>query len=334
MKSARPPLAIQALRPGEEAEWACFLATSYNGTLFHDLNFLAYHPADRFRFQHLMVRRGDTILALVPGGLAGSDSAPIFTSPLGASVGGPVVTPKLSARDHFEVVEALQAYGSAQGWAGIEFTLAPSAYFAPPSDTLAFALFASGFTLCQRWLCHMVPLTSIGADMYRSLFRATAANLVRAGRRKGIAVAEGGSEQLNAFLSVFRDTYNRHGVAATHTPEEIADLLHRLPHRVRLYLAMLGEVPVAGLMVMLLNAHVAYSFYICRSTAHARESGNLLAFAGLIDRLAEKGYRWLDMGPSARLGFIPKGVAFFKEGLGAAGYCRDRWAWTAPGRQR
>jgi Acetyltransferase (GNAT) domain len=323
------PLSVAALRPGEEAEWERFLTSSANGLLFHDLNFLAYHPANRFRFRHLVVRRGEAIVALVPGGLAGPDPAPVFTSPLGASVGGPVVAPKLPLSAFIELVEALQRYARAQGWAGIEMTLAPHAYFSPPSDTLAFALFSCGFTLQQRWLCHMLPLEPAGADRYRTLFRDTAANLVRAGRRRGIRTVEGGIERLDAFLSVFNDTYTRHGAVPTHSPNEIADLLCRLPNRVRLYLAMLADVPVAGLMVMLLSSRVAYSFYICRSTAHAREGGNLIAFAGLIDRLADQGYRWLDMGPSARRGSAPKGVAFFKEGLGAAGYSRDRWGWSA-----
>ena len=265
----------------------------------------------------------------MPGGLAGAEAAPVFTSPLGASVGGPAIAPKLSAGGHLELIEALQQHARAQGWAGIELTLAPAAYLPTPSDTLAFALFCRGFELRQRWLCHMLPLAPSGTDRYRALFRERMAGFVRAGRRKGIAVVEGGSERLDSFLAVFRDTYERHGVAATHSPEEIADLLRRLPQRVRLYLAMLGDVPVAGLMVLLLNTRVAYSFYICRSTAHAQERGNLVAFAALLDRLGEQGYCWLDMGPSARLGNFGEGVAFFKEGLGASGYCRDRWFWPA-----
>jgi GNAT acetyltransferase-like protein len=333
--SARARLAVTALRPSEQPEWAQFLAASENGTLFHNLDFLAYHPPGRFRFQHLIVRRGGAIVALVPGGLAGDEAAPIFTSPLGASVGGAVLAPKLAARDHLEIVEALQEHAGAQGWSGIELTLPPAAYLPTGSDTLAFALFCRGFRLQQRWLCHMIPLEhGRRREGYRSLFRDTAANLVRAGQRKGVSVVEGGSERLDAFLSVFHDTYERHGAVPTHSAEEIANLLWRLPERVKLYLAMLGDVPVASVLVMLLNARVAYSFYICRSAAHPREHGNVVVFAALLDRLAEQGYRWLDMGPSARGGFFNEGVAFFKEGLGAVGCCRDRWLWSAPAGER
>jgi hypothetical protein len=329
MASARALLDVAPLGPGDEDEWARFLAASDNGTLFHDLGFLAYHPTGRFRFEHLMVRRRAAVVALVPGGLSGPDERPVFASPLGASVGGPVIATGLPAIDALDLVEALQHYARARGWAGIELTLAPPAYNRQPSDTLPFALFCRGFRLQNRWLCHLLPLASGDIELYRSLFRATAANLVRAGRRKGITVVEGGDERLDAFLAVFGDTYARHRATATHSPEEIADLLRRLPQGVRIYLAMLGETPIAGILLLLQNDRVAYALYICMSTAHARDNGNVVAFAAVLDRLAERGYRWLDLGPSASDHHFNEGVAFFKEGLGAVGHCRDRWSWSA-----
>lgn len=333
--SSAGALTVTSLGAGDEREWSRFLASSENGTLFHDLDFLAYHPAGRFRFHHLMVRRNGAPVALLPGGLTGPEKSPIFASPLGASVGGPAVAAGFSAADTLSLVAALQDHARARGWAGIELTLAPAAYQEQPSDTLSFALFCRGFQLQHRWLCYMLPLApGGGAERYKSLFRSRMASFVRAGRRKGITVVEGGEERLGDFLAVFRDTYARHGAAPTHTPEEIADLLRRLPHRVKLHIAMLGDVPVAGVLVLLLNARVAYAFYICMASAYAQERGSLLIFAALLDRLADQGYRWLDLGHGAWDGNFNDGVVFFKEGLGARGYCRDRWSWnTAPGAQ-
>src|SRR6185437_7987918 len=332
MSPGKDRLDVSPIGSDDHAAWAAFLAASENGTLFHDLDFLAYHPPGRHRFEHLIVRRGDAIVALLPGGLTGPADRPIFTSPLGASVGGPAVAPDLGAGEALELVEALQVYAQARRWAGLEFTLAPSVYQRPASDLLPFALFCGGFELRHRWLCYMLPLAPDGSDRYRSLFRERVATFVRAGKRRGIAVAEGGAEQLGGFLAVFRDTYARHGTAPTHTPEEIAELLRCLPQRIRLYVATLGDVPVAGSLVMLLNARVAYSFYICMSTAHAQERGNSIVFATLLDRLAEQGYSWLDLGPGSSDRNYNPGVAFFKESLGAVGQCRDRWCWSVPGK--
>jgi hypothetical protein len=320
-------ITVEPLAAGEEDQWAEFLAASGNGTLFHDLRFLAYHPPKRFDFRYLVMRRRGTIIALLPGGIVESNGVRLFVSPVGASVGGPVISPKLDGRGTLALVEALQSYAVTERWDGLRIILAPPIYDQHPSQTLSFALFSRGFQLENRWLCHAIPLEGSHDEPYKRLFRQSQASRVRAQLRKGLRFIEGGIDVLDAFLSVLRDTYDKHRMKPTHTPEEIGDLFRRLPDRVRIHLAMLGDVPAAGILTFILNAHVAYTFYICISTEYARESGSVVAFAALIDRLARQGYRWIDLGPSAQRGRFNDGVAFFKEGLGAIGYCRDQWYW-------
>jgi hypothetical protein len=320
-------ITVEPLAAGEEDQWIEFLAASGNGTLFHDLRFLAYHPPKRFDFRHLVMRRRGTIIALLPGGIVESDGERLFVSPVGASVGGPVISPKLDGGGTLALVEALQSYAVTERWDGVRIILAPPIYDQQPSQTLSFALFTRGFQLENRWLCHAIPLEGSPDERYKKLFRQSQASRVRAQLRKGVSIIEGGIDILDAFLSVFGDTYNKHRIKPTHTPDEIGDLLQRLPDRVRIHLAILGDLPVAGILTFLLNSYVAYTFYICISTEYARESGSVVAFAGLIDRLARQGYRWIDLGPSAQRSRFNDGVAFFKEGLGAIGYCRDQWYW-------
>jgi hypothetical protein len=321
-------ITVEPLAAGEEEQWAEFLAASGSGNLFHDLRFLAYHPPKRFDFRHLVMRRHGTIIALLPGGIVESDRERLFVSPLGASVGGPVISPKLDSRGTLALVDALQSYAVTERWGGLRMILPPPIYDRHASQTLSFALFSRGFQLENRWLCHAIPLGGSLDERYKKLFRQRQATRVRAQLRKGLTTSEGGIDRLGAFLSVFHDTYDRHGVKPTHTPEEIGDLLQRLPDRVRIHLAMLGDVPAAGILTFTLNSRVAYTFYICTSTEYACESGGVVAFAALIDRLARQGYHWIDLGPSAQRSRFNDGVAFFKEGLGAIGYCRDQWYWT------
>jgi hypothetical protein len=320
------PLTVAPLTPDREREWSAFLATSPNATLFHQLPFLAYHPPDRFRFHHLLVEDASAVLAVVPGGLVGHER-PMFTSPLGASVGGPVLAPGLRASQVSAIVESLQQYAIAERWGGLEFTLPPSPYAPADAETLSFALFRHGFTLAERWLCPVLPIEPDCTDRYVRLFRARLPKFVRAARRAGVRVEEPGLEGLRGFLDLFEQTYAKHGVAATHTPAEIEDLLTRLPQHVRLFMAVQDGAPVAGLLVFLLNARVAYTFYICASGAHPKAQGNIVAFAALLDWLGERGFSWLDLGPGASGQKFNRGVMFFKENLGAIGYARDRWRW-------
>ena len=77
-------------------------------------------------------------------------------SPLGASVGGPALASGLRASQVAAIVEALQRYAVSQGWGGLEFTLAPSAWATAkmPSPTLQSAsdqkLFGGGNNMTRR----------------------------------------------------------------------------------------------------------------------------------------------------------------------------------------
>jgi len=312
-----------------EAAWNELLARSANGTLFHDLRFLRYHPADRFRFHHLVFKRNGRPVALLPGGLSGTTEGQMFCSPLGASIGGPAVTAGLGAELALHLIDALQNYAREQCWAAIEITLPPPCYSFETSGLIEFALFCGGFRLVRRWLCPMLPLIAESRDGFERTFRSRQVTPVRAARRKGMMGIETGLEGFDDFLKLFRDTYERHGVPATHTPDEVRDLLERLPDRVRIHLAMLGDVPIAGLLVFRLSSSVANTFYICSSAEHHKEHGVAFIIAHLIDRLSQAGFRYLDLGPSASDQKFNKGNSFFKEGLGALGQCRDRWRWEA-----
>ena len=232
---------------GDEDIWQTFLAGSANGTLFHDLDFLRYHPKDRFHFHHLVLRRNGKPAALLPGGLVEADGRTMFCSPLGASIGGFAVGTKLGAELALSLVESLQNYANERGWAGIEITLPPSCYSFETAGLLEFALFSRGFRIVHRWLCSMLALNGGSQNAFEQVYIGRQITSVRAARRKGMVGIETGIEGLDNFLKVFRDTYDRHGVAATHTPDEIRDLLQRLPDRVRIHLAMLGEAPSRGL---------------------------------------------------------------------------------------
>jgi hypothetical protein len=79
---------------------------------------------------------------------------------------------------------------------------------------------------------------------------------------------------------------------------------------------------------MKMSDTVENAFYICATSEDAQLNASLALFAWTIDWLAETGVQTLDLGPSSMPdGSLNRGVCFFKESLGAGGYCRDRWIW-------
>src|SRR5271166_3234768 len=118
------------------SDWKSFLERSNNGTLFHDLDFLAYHPAGRFSFQHLVFRQEGRTVALLPGGLIERDGWKIYQSPCGASVGGLVLPRGSGVRSTCQVVSCLKECAVERGWDGIEFRIGPSVYLHDEDDQL------------------------------------------------------------------------------------------------------------------------------------------------------------------------------------------------------
>lgn len=310
---------------GNTGDWQDFLARSANGTLFHDLEFLGYHPAGRHHFHHLTVRKDGKLFALLPGGLRSDQGQTLFSSPLGASVGGFAVQPGLRAEAALELVEVVKTYARLQKWRGMEITLPPALYNAGAADLIGFALFCGGFRLQHRWLCHLLPLD---ADWSKQ-FSSRQAGYVRAAQRAGATTIQGGIELLDTFAKPFADTFDRHGSSPTHSLDEIKDLMQRFPERIRIHLAMLKDEPLAGLLVFHVTTAIAYTMYIVRAGGNESIRGDSLVIADAMTRLTAGNYSHLDLGPSASDMNVNKGVAFFKEGLRASGSCRDRWQWTA-----
>jgi hypothetical protein len=320
---------VHSAEASDLAPWRAFLMQAPAACLFHEPDFLAYHPAGRFAFHHLMIAKGTQVLALLSGGFI---NGAVFRSPLGASFGGPVLAARLPTTDIIGAIEVLQSHARAEGWSALELVPPPAIYRRDNADALGFCLQAAGFVLEGRTICHAIPLGG-AAPRFETLFRSRArrnTNKLKAANDSRHETRIGGDELLDAFLVTFNETYARHGVAPTHTAGELAELMRRLPERFRVVVQFFEGRPVAGLFLMKMSEMIENAFYICSTAEDAELNASLAMFAWVIDHQAESGARSLDLGPSSMPdGSLNRGVCFFKESLGAVAYCRDRWTWKA-----
>lgn len=320
-------ITIAVLSPGLRDQWERVRSASVSGTLFHDLRYFDYHTPGRFNFVHLLATREEEAIAILPGAEMRRNDSTWWVSCPGASFGGPATAIALGLEDCLALTKALQRFSQTRSWAGLEFILPPSFYQIPPSEDFSFALHSSGFKLEKRSLCSVIRVGS-GPDQYKNLFRSKRPTVVRSSLARGMVAVEGGSELLDEFCVVFKQTYDRLGVAPTHTLTEIRDLMSRFPDRIRLHVVAFEGRPIAGLLVFRLTSEVAYAYYICGTANRLDAGGLVLAFARLLDRLSEQGVKWLDLGPSAQSWMEPHyGVLLFKRMLGSWTFCRDRWRW-------
>jgi hypothetical protein len=334
--SASDPIAVCQYQPSQAAEWKSFLAASNNGTIFHDLDFLAYHPPERFNTHHLMFYTSGKLIALLPAAIVyDQDGSGFLKSPYGASVGGMVLPRGIRAAETLDLVAQLQSYVVDLGLDGIEMHIGPNLYLHQPNHFIDFSLMAKGFRLVKRWLLHIVPLQGLNADLVGELFSKSKRYDVRAGLKKGLRPREVDAEGVDAFYDLLLETHSRHGKSATHQKHEIVDLFQRVPGRLRLFLCGHGESEIAGILIFMLNRAIAYTFYICSSHKHRSLCGPAVLIAHILQLLAEEGVKYLDLGPSTFDDLrLNADLAFFKEGVGGQGFCRDTWRWECNKIQR
>jgi hypothetical protein len=321
---------IIELAPDQAGEWAQFLEASNNGTLFHNLDFLAYHPPGRFDDVRHLVFRGEDgrAVALLPAAVVtGADGRRVLKSPYGASVGGLVLPIEQGMATTLDLVGRLKAYAESEGLDGIEVRLPPNFYLRRPDDHQGFALAAHGFQLSRRWISSVVPVPE-DPDAFLAQCRSRRARYIRGELRRGVTPREVGVDRVDDFYPILLADRAKNQAVPTHSRDEVQDLLTRLPGRVRLFLCEDGGRALAGLLLFMLTPTVAYTFYLCQDDPTGQSRANAVLLAHVAQQMAGEGIRHLDMGPTSFDDMtLNRGLAFFKEEFGARGFCRDAWRW-------
>jgi hypothetical protein len=331
--SARERVTVERYRAEHAAEWEAFLAASNNGTLFHDLRFLSYHPPGRFNIHHLLFRRGAELVGILPAGVVQEPDGRLFLkSPYGGSVGGCALPVRQGVETTLALVSSLQEYVVAEKWAGIEMRIGPAIYCQCPNESMGYVLLARGFVVARRWLSHVLALPDDPTQAVGMIPTHSRRRYARYALRQGVTPLEAGADRLEEFYAVLERNRAKHGARPTHSLAELKRLLDLVPGRIRVFLYTLQETAIAGALVLELNRTVAYMFYLCHDERFERYRATSLAVAHVMEQCAARGLRYLDLGPSTFDDLsVNRGLAAFKEEMGGVGFCRDTWRWESAG---
>jgi hypothetical protein len=304
--------------------WDSFVCHANDGTVFHQLNFLAYHGA-RFQQQehHLIWYNGQQLFGLMPMGIFEEQAGRVALSPYGASYGGPVFERPLSYGTSREVVARLIDYLVEQEVNRCQLTLPISCCYADYSETFRLALLEQGFRCINRDISSVVAL---GPSVpVARVVTSRARNSARTAAKSGVTFTLHGS--VKDFWRLMEKTYQKHQTDPTHTVEEFQWLCEHLPESVYVDVAYLDGQAAAGIGYFVINRRVNSSFYLCQDP----EIQAAQALTGLIydalQRAQESGFRWFDFGTSSVKMEGRENIFRFKESFGAVGMFRDTYAW-------
>lgn len=301
----------------DHKEWEEFVAQANNGTIFHYLKFLSYHPSERFKNYHLIIKEKENVLALFPAIIEDK----IIISHKGSSYGGFVLKPGLGIHEIYIIVGHLVDYMKKEGMKKIVLTQTPLIYYQEPNQYVDFALMKHGFRYKKREITAVIPLNvpepllTFHPDARRSTKKAI---------REGVKVKI--SDDYSQYYEILKNNLGmRHNVSPTHTLSELLKLKNLFPEDIILFGVYLKEKMIGGMVIFATNPRVILAFYISHDSRFQEYRPVNLLFYEVLKWGRNRGFKLLDLG-TFTLNMEPNwGLGRFKENFNARGFLRDTY---------
>jgi lipid II:glycine glycyltransferase (peptidoglycan interpeptide bridge formation enzyme) len=301
----------------EHKQWEDFVREANNGTIFHTLKFLSYHPPERFKSNHLLIKDRGNIISVFPAVL--EDKTMI--SHKGASYGGFVLKKGLGIHEICQCVNHLVDYLKREGIKRVILTQPPIIYYQDPNQYIDFALMKAGFRYRKREITAVIPL-NVAEPLLT--FHPDARRSTKKAIREGVKVRI--SEDYTQYYEILKNNLSmRHNVSPTHTLSELMKLKEMFPDRIILFSAYLKDRMIGGIVIFVTNPNVILAFYISHDNQYQVYRPVNLLFYEVIKWGRLKGFKYLDLG-TFTLNMEPNwGLGRFKENFNARGFLRDTY---------
>lgn len=176
------------------------------------------------------------------------------------------------------------------------------------------------------------PLPGAGADIntrLEAVFTQKTRNLARKSLKQGFVVVRDGSDQAWDFLYQIHQE-NMLAIGGRAKPRSHFDALRNTmpPEWQQVSIAMLGDEPVAALLLLYFNKTVEYFTPVIRQEFRSQQPLSFLIWHGMLDAI-ERGYRWWNWGGTW---VNQKTLHHFKAGWGAVDFPYTYMTFASPER--
>jgi hypothetical protein len=314
-------IVIKEYKEEYKDSWNDFASKSCNGTIFHNLDFLAYHPEGKYEERHLIFFKGENIVGLMPMATFKVGRQTLARSPYGGSFGGVVVPDYFNFNHSEELVKTMKTFFKNNDIGEAIITPPPQIYSRIPSNYIEFNLLANGFHLAKRDITSVIKLDTFNFDPFEILENRSK-RAVKKAIKEGVHIVES-SDDYRSFHNILRETMERHGAQPTHTLEELLKIRSLVPELLKLDMAYIDGDPAAGVLYFVCNSHAILSFYICHKSKYkSYYPVNLLLYKG-ISWAKKSNFRYLDLGTTTQNMQPNYSLFMFKESFGSTGYFRE-----------
>lgn len=313
---------VETYRDELNEKWDKFVEEANNGTIFHKIKFLSYHPEDRFNFHHLIFYKQDNLIALLPGTLNNET----FKSPAGASFGG-IVMDDTSFRKADIIVNKFLEYCSNNGIKEAYLTLPPVVYSKKMNKNLEYVLLYNGFTYSTNMYTSVINLSKSNKNSMK-ICHERSRNAIRKAIKSSVKVKL--SDNYESFYSILLKNKKKFGVPVTHTLEELKKLNSLLPNSFKLFLTYRKGKLIGGSLIFICNERTLLAFYIALDYDYQKYRPINYLLYEIIKWGQENGFKHLDLGVNQEESTdnpmeVNRGLISFKASMGAQCFFRNQF---------
>jgi lipid II:glycine glycyltransferase (peptidoglycan interpeptide bridge formation enzyme) len=313
---------IETYKDELKEKWDRFVENANNGTIFHKIQFLSYHPEDRFNFHHLIFQKQSNTVAVIPGMLNNG----VFKSPAGASFGG-IVMDDMSFKKTDAIVNKFLEYCRDQKIKEIYFTLPPITYLKEMNKNLEYVLLYNGFSYSNNMYTSVINLSRLGKTPIKK-FHQNARNAIRKGIKSNLEVKL--SEDYEGFYPILLKNKEKFEVSVTHSLDELKKLNNLLPDTLKLFLVYKKEVLLGGSLIFVCNERTLLAFYIALDYDYQKYRPINYLLYEIIKWGQQNGFKYLDLGVNQEESKnnpmeVNRGLISFKSSMGAQCFFRNQF---------
>ncbi|MCX6146622.1 MAG: hypothetical protein NTW25_05140 [Candidatus Kapabacteria bacterium] len=310
--------------------WDKFVNNSINGTIFHERNFLNYHPVNRFKDNSLLFLEKGNLKSIFPAALIEKDGFKILKSHPGSSYGGLVIDRNLGVKKSFELVESLNEYAKNNKFDQIEFRQAEKIFNQTPCDELDFALLHNGFFREAEELSTCYDLTKYygkkSADILSS-FDIKARNKFRQSLKYNLKSRILNYNEVDSFYNLVEQNLKKHNAKPVHSAEDMKFLLNTYPERIKILGVFENDELIAGYFIFNINQLGWHIFYASLDYQKAELRPLNFGYINLVEYVISQGGKYLNYGISTENGgkIINWNLFEFKEAFAGSSILRTYW---------
>jgi lipid II:glycine glycyltransferase (peptidoglycan interpeptide bridge formation enzyme) len=315
-------ISIEKFSTELKEKWDRFVDNANNGTVFHKIQFLNYHPSNRFNFHNLIFQKQNNPVALLPGMLNNGT----YKSPAGASFGG-IVMDDMSFSKTDTIVKEFLEYCKDKKIQEVYFTLPPIPYLKEMNKNMEYILLYNGFSYSNNMYTSVINLSNLGENPIEDLHQ-NARNAIRKGMKSNLEVRL--SNDYENFYPILLKNKEKFDVSVTHSLDELKKLDKLLPDTLKLFLVYRDGTLLGGSLIFVCNDRTLLAFYIALDYDYQEYRPINYLLYEIIRWGEKKGFRYLDLGVNQEESEsnpmeVNRGLISFKSSMGAQCFFRNQF---------